>query len=136
MTLLGVGWHYTPRHTRERLLGFIGIVSRGNVGDVKTAIGDLILPEDPEERREILIGELKKNLRELRAQAGEGEAAADASGVQASAIAAASTGELIAASEDIIKELEAANGDKSVGGTIIERIIDRALPAQSVECKQ
>ena len=33
------------------------------------------------------------------------------------------------AAEEIVKELEAANDDKSVGGRIVERVLERILTA-------
>ena len=134
LILLVVGWRYTPRHARERLLGFIGVVSQGDADGIKKIIGDMVLPEAPEERREALIGELKENLRELSARTSDEAGLTGAGDTHDPTLAAAATGELIAASESIVKELEAANDDKSVGGTIVERIVDRILP--TAQCKE
>lgn len=139
ITLVGIGWHYTPQRVRERLLGFVGVAARGDADGVKKAIGDLVLPKDPEERRRVLIGELKKNVDELKRRAIPGvEAETGAPVIRQSEAAEGAQAEsaeaIIGNTEKLLGELAESNGDKSVGGTIVERIVERILPA--AQCRE
>lgn len=136
---VAAGWHYTPVNIKAQILGFVGLAAPRR--EIKNFIEDVVLPADPEERREVLIQELKKNVGELKRRAvrsGAIEADAPAAGQDAGspALAKASTEKVIGGAEKLIEELEKSSGDKSVGGQIIERIIDRVLRvSEPVECK-
>ncbi len=136
--LLWGGWYYLPDSARERLLGFVGMVARRDTEEVQRAIGGILLPEDPTERRAVLAGELKKSIRELRRRdvsAVQGPDAAAAAGLLADEkTAAVSTADVLRAAEAAIKGLEDANEDASVGRTIVEKILERVLPAPAVQC--
>jgi hypothetical protein len=136
---LGAGWYYTPVGVKERVLGFVGLAAPRY--EVKNFIDDVVLPPDPEERREVLVKELKKNVGELkrrsiRSGTVEEKALAAVEAGASPAIAAASTASVAAAADKLLDELEKSSSDKSVGGQILERIIERMLPSQeSVECR-
>lgn len=139
ISAVAAGWYYTPANVKAQILGFVGIAASRR--EIKNFIEDVVLPADPEERREILVQELKKNVGELKRRAVQGGAieagvAVAREDAASPALAKAKTEEVIGASEKLLDELRQANDDKSVGGTIIERIIDRVLPAtQEIVCK-
>lgn len=136
IVLAAAGWRYVPSGVRAGILGFVGIAAQGNRAEVKHFIQDIVLPKDPQERRAALAGELEKNIAELKRRIG-----ADQGGVTApsdlgvtpdapgAAIRTASTQELLSAAASMIKELESANKDESLGGKVMGRILDTVLPA-------
>jgi DNA primase catalytic subunit len=131
------GWYYTPAEIKGQILGFVGLASQRR--EVKNFIEDGVLPPDPEERREVVVKELKKNVGELKRRSIRSgtveETALSAGEAGASpAIAAASTASVAAAADKLLDELEKSSGDKSLGGRIIERILERILPAP--QCKE
>jgi len=133
-----ISWHYLPPHIREKAAAFVGIARKGDKQEVKRFIEEVILPPDPKKRREVLLKELKKNITEVKQRFSnktKDNAPAKTSSNESS-FASASSGELIGSAEDLIKELEEANDDASIGEKITERIIDTILPPQStMECK-
>lgn len=135
IVLVAVGWRYVPSGVRAGILGFVGIAVEGNRAEVKHFIQDIVLPKDPAGRRVALAGELEKNIAELKRRAGtdQGRAATSSnSGVTpdapGAAIRTASTQELLGAAESMIKELESANKDESLGAKVMGRILDGVLP--------
>lgn len=131
--LLGAGWRYAPPRIREQLLGFIGMASRRDVAEIRRAIGAAVLPEDPTERRKALTQELNRRIRELRRRElveHRGAKATLSAGITADeGMTGSPTAEVLAGAEQIVKELEGANQDASVGTKITERILERILPA-------
>lgn len=137
--LVWAGWRYVPPRTREALLGFIGMASRRARGEdvpaaeIRSAIEDAVLPADPAKRREMLTRELRRNISDLRRRAvieAEGAGAAIAAGfVPDDKLASTTAADVLADTERIVKELEGANQDASAGTRVIERIIERILPA-------
>ena len=143
--LVAAGWHYAPQYVKTALLGAVGIAARGNGEEIKHFIADVALPKDPAERRAVLTSALEKNIEELKRRIGNTQPpegglvliaaeGTDAAGAPAPAAAlpeakihAASSQELIAASEGMIKELVNANKDVSLGGKITERILDAVM---------
>ena len=138
IALAVAGWHYAPQNAKEGVLGIVGIAKRGNTAEVKHFIEDVVLPKDPAERRSALTSELEKNIAELKRRivAGKDDIAAFGSSPAPDAkICAASSQDLISASEEIVKELESANKDMSVGEKATQRILDAVLPVkQSPVC--
>lgn len=144
MTLMivgvGVGWRYTPPEARERLLGFIGMANRVDPARIAQDIKDKITPEDPAARRTALVGALKQKVQEIKTKAAVGE---NTDGSSASASAPANTSASAARAADIassadeavqiITQLEQSGGGASAGGQIVQRLIERILPAP--QCK-
>ncbi|MEK7542048.1 MAG: hypothetical protein AAB533_04320 [Patescibacteria group bacterium] len=132
------GWHYGSPRTREALLGFIGMARRRDTAEIRRAIGDAVLPEDPVERRVALTQDLTRSIRELRrreATEALGADAALAAGLASDeTLASTTTADVLAGAERIIKELEGANTDSSAGTKVVERILERMLPAR--QCKE
>lgn len=129
---VAAGWYYTPTNIKAQVLGFVGLAAPRR--EVKNFIEDVVLPADPKERQEVLVQELKKNVGELKRRAGpagalEAGAPVAIQDTASPALAKADTKEVIGAAEKLLGELEKSSGGKSVGGVIIERIIDRVLPA-------
>ncbi len=121
--VIAAGWYYTPSQIRERLSAFIGLAARRDTGEIKNFIEDVVLPEDAAERREVLIGELKKNITEIKRRSDP-----KAQGSGENKTKAATTGELIEASERALEELEKSSGDASVGGAVADKILEIVLP--------
>ena len=142
MIILAVaGWRYVPENVKAVILNTVGIAARRDTDEVKHFIEDVVLPKDPAARRSALTGELEKNIAELQRRiegdkngiAVSGASAPDvggsSAGVPDAKIRAASSEELITAAAGIVKELENANSDTSVGRKAAERILDTVLPA-------
>ena len=131
IVLVAGAWYYTPVSIKEKVLGFVGLAAPR--GEIKNLGEDVILPADPEERREVLVRELKKNVGELKrraAKSGTVDAGMSISvrDTASPVIAKADTKEVIGAAEKLLDELEKSSGDKSAGDKILERIIERILP--------
>ena len=149
IAVVTLGWRYAPQDVKEKLLGAVGIAARGNGAQVKHFIADVVLPQDPAQRRAVLAGELKKNIAELRRRIEtdtKEEAALDAVGDSGSSATAAggsaekikirtaSVRGLISASEGIVKEMENADQGASAGSRVMGRVLDVILPAPAPEC--
>lgn len=136
MFTVAAGWYYTPPQIRDKLTAFIGTAARRNTGEIKTFLADTVLPEDPKERREVIIRELKKNTAELKRRSDPKSAKEKPA---ADKIQNITTAELIGASEKALEELEKSNEDKPVSQTVTERIIETILQKSSSgggQCRQ
>lgn len=136
--LVAAGWYYLPVTLRDKVAAFIGIAASRDTGEIKTLVEDVILPSDPQERRAVLIGELKKNIALLKQKSPTGvlrQAAKKPTDGKVNE--AASIEEIVGASEKILDELEVANGDASVREKITERIFDTIFSPKSapVDCR-
>lgn len=139
IVVLIVGWRYLPEHIRNKTAAFIGLAARGNKQEVKRFVEDVVLPKDIKEKRKILLEELKKNITELKGRnivSKEIKSQTNHNTESATSLKKASTDQLIGAAGGIIKELEDANNDESIGQKITERIIDAVLPSrkETAEC--
>lgn len=136
---LVIGWHYLPDYVRDRAVAFIGIAARGDKQEVKKFVEDVVLPKDPKEKRKVLLEELKKNITELKKRnivSQEIKSQTNYNTESVTPLKKASADQLIGAAGGIIKELEDANGDGTIGQKITERIIDAILPPRKeAECK-
>ena len=133
---VAAGWYYVPQDFKDKTAAFIGVAASRDTGEIKNFIGDVILPQDPEKRREVLVKELKKNLLEIKERIvkteKDGKAAAPLKKINAKTIE-----EIISSSEGIIKELEESNDDSSLGEKIQDRVLDLVLPSKaSGQCRQ
>lgn len=130
--LAGIGWRYASPRTREQLLGFVGMAARRDTGEARRVIGDAVLPQDPRERRASLTGDLHRRIRELQrrdiAETQGADAALAAGLAPDTALADVPAADVLAGALDIIKELEGANDDASLGTRVTERILERLLP--------
>lgn len=137
---VGVGWRYAPPEARERMLGFVGMANRADPARFVQDIKDKITPEDPEVRRAALMETLKQKVQEIKTKAAVGEntdganasapTSANASAPPARAADIASSAD---EAEQIINKLEQSGGASSAGGQIVQRLIERILPAP--QCK-
>ncbi len=126
---LGFGWRYAPEDIRGKVAEFIGVVQKRGEKEAKRFIEDVVLPDDPRERRRVLAEELQKNIEEIkrRHDLGSGKALGD---MADSARSQATLEELIIASEEVLKELDAANADESFGAKAADRIFDAVFPKE------
>ena len=133
---VSVGWYYTPNAIREKMVAFVGLAAERNTGEIKNFLADTILPSDPQERREVLIGELKKNIAEIKRWSDP----KTAQGGKNTKIKTETTKELLEASEKALEELEKSSGDSSVGGVVADKILDAILPSSPTpsgkQCRQ
>lgn len=130
---VAVGWYYTPQNIRDQLTAFIGLAARRDTGEIKNFLADSVLPQDPKERRGVIIQELKKNVAELKRRSDPKSAK------EKTATPKVTTEAIIGASEKALGELEKSNDDKPVSQTITERIIEKILPKSSSgggQCRQ
>lgn len=145
---LGLAWRYLPYSFQEQIGAFAGAGITRSTGTIKTVSGEEIaLPEEPKERRRVLVGELKKSVDELKKQTGAPEPVKDETdftaggGAETLSPQTPSSGEskkeLIKIAEEIIKELEETNdGSSTLKEKIVERIIEKIFPAPSpAECR-
>ena len=130
---VAAGWYYVPQDFKDKTAAFIGVAASRDTGEIKNFIGDVILPQDPEKRREVLVKELKKNLLEIKERAmNTGKAITFPKKLNTKTIE-----EIISSSEGIIKELEESNDDSSLGEKIQDRVLDLVLPSKaSGQCRQ
>ena len=137
---IGIGWRYAPPAAREKLLGFIGVADRARSVDpaqVARDIKEKIMPEDPVARRSALVAALKEKMREIKdntadeTKAEQSPASADAG---AGRIPEASIGKTVDEAAALVNQLEQVNHDASVGGQIVQRVLERILPA--AQCKE
>lgn len=145
---LALSWRYLPYSFQEQIGAFVGAGITRSTGTIKTASGEeIILPQEPKERRRVLIGELKKSVDEIKRQTEAVEPIRDETNLgemNAPEISSPKTSpsgeskeEVIKIAEEIIKELEDANGDSStLKEKIVERIIEKIFPAPPpAECR-
>ena len=116
-----IGWYFMPEGWRGKISGVASVALRGDRQEVKKYFKDIVLPQNPEKRRTVLLGELKKNLAEVKKEGMNGLAGQS----------------FISAVEEIVKDLEEANHDKSISQEVTERVFDKIFPAKSevVQCK-
>src|SRR3989338_1305966 len=103
-------------------------------------IKNSVLPQNPEEKREVLIRELKKNLKEIKEatnpQISLNRKSKSTASVNTNLAPSPKIKELISSSESAIEKLEEANGDKSVTEKITERMLEIIMPkaSEKTEC--
>lgn len=131
--LVAVGWYYTPPQIRDKISAFIGVAARRDTGEIKNFLADSVLPEDPKERREIIIQELKKNIAEIKRRS-DPKSAKEKS--PASKVQSVTTEELIGASEKALDELEKSNEDNPTVQAITDRVLEIVVPGSSSGPKQ
>lgn len=136
LLMVATGWYYAPQNIRDQLTAFIGIATRRDTGEIKNFLTDSVLPQDPKERREVIIQELKKNVAELKRRSDPKKEKAKAADPKVQTL---TMEEIIKSSEAALDELEKSNEDKPVSQTITERIIEKILPKGSSgggQCRQ
>ncbi|QQG45727.1 MAG: hypothetical protein HYW89_02305 [Candidatus Sungiibacteriota bacterium] len=143
LVFIAIGWYSLPADFREKAMAFIGIAGRRDRQEIRQFVEDAILPEDPKERRAVLIGELKKNIEEIKTVTVSSKKINPPKNQGILSVAGQKTNtvpdELIKKSESIVKELENANFDIPIREKIIERVLEFVLPSkntdESVVCK-
>lgn len=132
----GFGWQYAPENIRDGAARFLGIAQDRGERQVKKFREDVVLPEDPRERRKILTEELRKNIEEIKRREGLTASAPDVE--LDPARNKATLEELIVASEEALKELGAANTGESFGAKVTDKILDAIFsdssPQAPCEC--
>jgi len=136
---LASGWYYVPSDTKNKMLAFVGAAAIHDTGEIKNMIKNSVLPQNPEEKREVLIRELKKNLKEIKEatspQTSLNQKLKSAVSVDPKPAPSQKIKELISSSESAIEKLEEANGDKSVTEKITERVLEIIMPSkEKIEC--
>lgn len=118
-----VGWYFMSEGWRGKISSAASVALRGDKQEIKKYFKDTILPQDPEKRRTVLLDELKKNLAEIKKRGTDGSISQD----------------FIGPAEEIVKELEAANHDKTLSREVMERVANKFLPPvkqENIECKR
>ena len=137
---LAFGWYYIPSDTKNKMLAFVGAAAIHDTGEIKNIIKNSVLPQNPEEKREVLIRELKKNLKEIKEatnpQISLNRKSKSTASVNTNLAPSPKIKELISSSESAIEKLEEANGDKSVTEKITERMLEIIMPkaSEKTEC--
>ncbi len=121
--LVAVGYvvyqHYVPEDLKERGAATVGAIREGDGQAVRAALGKIALPEDPAERRAILMRTLQETLAELRREI-EGAAPA-VSGTSA---------ELLQRGEVLVDELLHSSETAPVRSGVVSRALDRIFPRE------
>ena len=126
---IAVGRYYIPQSIKEKAMAFIGAAASRDTEEIKTFLGDTLLPQNPKDRREVLIKELKKDLYEIKRRTKK--TVKDGKTITpAEKFDNKTTEEIISSSEDIIKELEVSNNDRPLGQEVGERILDIIFPGR------
>lgn len=117
-----VGWYFMPEGWRGKISSAASVTLGGNKQEIKKYFKDEILPQDPEKRRTVLLEELKKSLTEVKKEGAGGLASQN----------------FLASAEEIVKDLEEANHDKTLSQKIVERVVNKILPVknETAECKK
>ena len=114
ISLVAVGWYYIPPPTKNKMVAFVGGALDRESKKFPALIRDQVLPEDPEKKREALLGELKQKLAEMKT--------------------VVSDIDLILQSEKILEALEEANQEKpGITDKILERIFSSPQKQVCVE---
>lgn len=130
VSMLAIVWYYIPLPARDKVVAFIGGALERDSKEFPALIRDRVLPKNPEKEREVLLGELKQKLEEVKTIVSE-EVAENASGDTSANISAA---DLISQSEEIIKALEEANQEKP---GIADKILEKIFPVVEKQvCKE
>ena len=56
ISLVAVGWYYIPPPTKNKMVAFVGGALDRESKKFPALIRDQVLPEDPEKKREALLG--------------------------------------------------------------------------------
>lgn len=112
--LLAVAWYYVPEPTRNKVVTFTGKAAEQEPGRITELAKEEFLPKDPVEKREILIGELKKNVESIKT----------GTDIPKSIIEA----------EKLLAELELVNKEKPIASNVLNRALDLVLPSKAQEC--
>lgn len=124
---IGIGWRYAPQDARQKLLEALGVARRGYPRDIAQEIKDKIVPEDPAAHRAALAAALEQKITQIKnIAAGK---SSDVSSGQANTTVEQAADE----AGQLVQELENANKDPSISGQIVQRALDRILPAS--QCK-
>lgn len=117
---LAVIWYYVPEPTRNKVITFTDKALQRDSSEIPAFAREEFLPKDPAEKRELLIGELKKNVEDIKkgllAQAGT------------------ELPKSIIESEKLLAELEHANKEKTITTGVLDRALDLVLPSRAKEC--
>jgi hypothetical protein len=117
---LAVIWYYVPEPTRNKLVNFTGKVIQHDPKELPELAKRGFFPKDPEEKREILIGQIKTNLERIKT----GLPAQTGTEVPKS----------IAEAERLLVELKAANQEKTIATGVLDRALEAILPSKISEC--
>lgn len=109
-----VGWYFMSEGWRGKISGAASVALRGDKQEIKKYFKDTVLPQDPAKRRTVFLQELKKSLAEIKKENAGGSVGKD----------------FIVAAEEVVKGLEEANHDKTLGREVSERIINKILPVE------
>lgn len=117
ISLLAVGWYYVPPPTKDKVVAFIGGALERSTQEIPVSFRDQILPKSPEKKREVLLGELKQKLEEVK------DLVSEESQTPGATPAITSAADLILQGEEIIKALEEANEEKpGIADKILNKI--------------
>ncbi len=111
---LAVFWYYVPEPTRNKVVTFTGKAVQYDPKEIPALAKNEFLPKNPEEKREVLIAELKKNIENIKA----------GTEIPKSIIEA----------EKLLAELAVANKEKTVATGVLNRALDLVLPSKAPEC--
>lgn len=110
-----VGWYFMPPGWRGKISGAARVALRGDQQEIKKYFNEVVLPQDPEKRRTVLLGELKKSFAEIK------KGGADNLINQ----------NFIDKAGEIVKDLEEANHDKTFSREVAERVVNRVFPVKN-----
>lgn len=129
-----IGWYYLPEGAREKASAFIGTIWRGDKKEIREFVGDQLLPQDPKDRRSVLLNTLDKKIAELKKRVAAKAELISGKGPKRTGLDTndGSAGAIIKEAEDIIKKLGAANTDASIREKVTDKILEIALPKKEV----
>lgn len=125
-------WHYSPLPLRDKAGAWIGSVLRRDTGEIKSLAREIVLPQDPRERRQVLINDLKSNLTEVKKRIlAENKKPPVATASSTRVAKVVTTESLVNSSEKLLEELEKASGDQPISEKLADRVLDALLPVKS-----
>lgn len=131
-------WAYIPLPVRQKTAAFIASAT-GTDPQNSALVEEIFISSSPEKKREVLLGQLKKEIGEIKKTVTE-EKTSVTNKVAAEPNNQPALGENspdpIAAVEEIIKKLEEVNDDEGIKEKITEKVLETILPPpKPLECK-
>ncbi len=143
--LLAVGfsvvWNYLPLNIKDEVTSLGSYVSQDNKNSIKELPGavlkkgvDLVMPENPRDRRTFLIERLTENIQDIDSQFSDSDSGSGVSGKLGASSSNSSkvlkTKEILVSSKELLKELERANTEQSITEKITAKTLEIITPSK------
>lgn len=139
--LLAIGfsvvWNYLPSNIKNEVTSLGSYISQDNKDSIKKLPGavlkkgvDLVMPENPRDKRTYLIEKLSENIQEIESQFPDSEISGKLGSSTSNSLKITKVKEIVLNSKELLKELERANTDQSVTEKITGKTLDIITPSK------